>query len=216
VGDAIPVARRRKLSAFVAAALASEDQAREERLARLEVGRDSMRHALAIIGRQQSEAQERPHLAPCDLTELVAQNAAIAQFAGDEPIILDLPTQAHWAIANRVVLSQIIGNLLVNAVEAIVAGGREGRITVSIEDGGERIVMTIADTGEGFDRERARQLFQRGFSTRSDKAGGLGLHWCANAANAMGGTLALESDGPGQGARAILTLPAAPRQSAAA
>jgi len=52
-------------------------------------------------------------------------------------------------------------------------------------------------------------VFQRGFSTREHKSGGLGLHWCANSMTAMGGTLRLESEGRGMGAVAILTLRAA-------
>ena len=39
--------------------------------------------------------------------------------------------------------------------------------------------------------------------------GGLGLHGCANSMVAMGGSLALRSDGRGTGARAVLTLQAA-------
>lgn len=213
-GDDVPAARRRKLSAFLAAAFEQEQAARAERLERLELGREAMRHALSIIGRQQADAHARPHLAPCDVTEIVAQNAAIARFAGALPVTLDLPAAPHWAIANRVVLSQIVGNLLANAVEAIAATGREGRIAVAAAAAGDQVILTIADDGEGFDAGRAAHLFQRGFSTRAEKAGGLGLHWCANAANAMGGTLTLESDGPGRGARARLTLRAAPADQA--
>ncbi len=49
-------------------------------------------------------------------------------------------------------------------------------------------------------------LFQRGFSTRKHKSGGLGLHWCANSMTAMQGSLRLESEGQGRGAVAILAL----------
>ncbi|MDH2375550.1 ATP-binding protein, partial [Cobetia sp. 3AK] len=48
--------------------------------------------------------------------------------------------------------------------------------------------------------------FQRGFSTRKNRSGGLGLHWCATSMMAMGGALRLESEGWGKGARAVLTL----------
>mgnify|MGYP002526077392 CR=1 FL=1 len=70
------------------------------------------------------------------------------------------------------------------------------------------VTVTIADNGEGFDPLDAPMLFQAGYSTRKAKSGGLGLHWCANWMAAMGGALRLESEGPGLGARAILTLPA--------
>ena len=75
--------------------------------------------------------------------------------------------------------------------------------------------MHIRDDGEGFDSAAGATLFQRGFSTRAHKSGGLGLHWCANSMNAMQGSLRLESEGLGRGAVAVLTLPAAARDTVA-
>jgi len=47
-----------------------------------------------------------------------------------------------------------------------------------------------------------------GFTTREGEGGhGLGLHSSALAARSLGGSLALESDGPGKGATALLELP---------
>ena len=60
-----------------------------------------------------------------------------------------------------------------------------------------RVEIAIRDDGEGFDAADAPDLFQRGFSTRAHKSGGLGLHWCANSMTAMEGSLRLESDGSG-------------------
>ncbi|MFX5714324.1 ATP-binding protein, partial [Acinetobacter baumannii] len=69
------------------------------------------------------------------------------------------------------------------------------------------------DNGEGFSPEVAATLFQRGYSTRAHKPGGLGLHWCANSMTAMDGALRLESDGKGCGAVALLTLKTAGAES---
>jgi len=101
----------------------------------------------------------------------------------------------------------VIGNLFANAAEAIGAmdlGG--GTIGVTIEEANGQTVIAIRDDGEGFALDGAPALFQRGFSTRKDKSGGLGLHWCANSMTAMQGSLRLESEGKGRGAVAILTL----------
>jgi sensor histidine kinase regulating citrate/malate metabolism len=104
----------------------------------------------------------------------------------------------------------VIGNLLGNAVEAVAAAGQgSGCITVTIHAQGDAVVVHLRDDGEGFDAETGATLFQRGFSTRAHKSGGLGLHWCANSMNAMGGSLRLESEGRGRGAVAVLTLKAA-------
>jgi C4-dicarboxylate-specific signal transduction histidine kinase len=123
---------------------------------------------------------------------------------------VSFPAQAAWVCANRVILGQVIGNLFRNAGEAIAARPQaSGRIDVTVVRGVDGVTVVIADDGDGFDPAAAPMLFQRGYSTRRVKSGGLGLHWSANWVAAMGGSLRLESDGPNRGARAILTLPAA-------
>ena len=205
----IPPARRQKLAAFVAAALESEARVREERNAQMEMGRDALHNVLEIIGRQQEQAHERPPLDSCDVTDIVARNATIARYSLLGSIAFHFPSKPCWVMANRVLLSQVIGNLFANAAEAIAATGREGgSIAVAIREQDGKVEVSIRDDGEGFDPETAPQLFQRGFSTRAQKSGGLGLHWCANSMVAMGGSLTLKSDGKGNGARAVLVLQA--------
>jgi signal transduction histidine kinase len=203
--------RRQKLVAFLIAAFEAAEREREDRRGQLGVGRDALRHVLEIIGEQQQAAHERPPLATCDISDVVARNAAIARYSGENSIAFSFPSKPHWVCANRVILSQVIGNLFANAAEAIAAAGRGGgSIAVSIHEKGARTRIVIRDDGEGFDPQLAPSLFQRGFSTRAQKSGGFGLHWCANSMIAMGGTLELQSDGKGIGARAVLTLEAAP------
>lgn len=208
-GNDIPPARRQKLAAFVAAAAEADRADRDERRRGLETGREALRNVLEIIGQQQEQAHEKPPLALVDLSDIVAQNAAIARYSGETSIAFMFPSKPHWAMANRVILSQVIGNLLANAGEAIAArDGEGGSISVSVVEHGETVELAILDNGEGFDPGMEPKLFQRGFSTRAHKSGGLGLHWCANSMLGMGGTLRLESAGRGTGARAVLTLAA--------
>ena len=215
--DGIPDARRQKLAAFVAAAVEAEQAERAERLSQLHAGRDAMRHVLEIIGMQQAQAHERPPLDPCDATEIIAQNATIARYSSDLSIAFAFPSRPWPVMANRLILSQVIGNLFGNAAEAIAATGtNSGSITVTVEDMADGIRIAIRDDGEGFAADVGATLFQRGFSTRAHKSGGLGLHWCANSMNAMEGSLRLESEGKGRGAVAILTLQAAAAPDTAA
>ncbi|WP_448661658.1 CHASE4 domain-containing protein [Sphingomonas sp. CJ20] len=206
----IPAARRQKLVAFVAAALEAMAQEREDRRDQMGIGREALHHVLEIIGQQQEAAHERPPLDACDVTDIVAQNATIARYSGETSIAFTFPDTSFWVMANRVILSQVIGNLFANAAEAIAATGRSGgSIAVTLDSLGDRIEIQIRDDGEGFDPAAAPTLFQRGFSTRAHKSGGLGLHWCANSMLAMEGALELRSEGIGTGARAVLTLRAA-------
>ncbi|MEN2712009.1 CHASE4 domain-containing protein [Sphingomonas sp. NPDC092331] len=203
----LPAVRRQKLVAFLAAAIESVEQERADRRAQIAIGREALHHVLEIIGQQQEAAHERPPLDACDITDIVAQNATIARYSGENSIAFSFPSKPHWVMANRVILSQVVGNLFANAAEAIAATGRgSGSISVTIRDKGDSTEIHIRDDGEGFDPATAPTLFQRGFSTRAHKSGGLGLHWCANSMLTMEGKLDLVSDGKGTGAKAILTL----------
>jgi signal transduction histidine kinase len=208
-GDVHPE-RRSKLIAFVITAFEAEAEARDEVRRHLAVGRDAMRQTLEIIGAQQARAHERPALERCDISDIVARNAIIARYAQAVSVGFTVPAQPAYVVANRVILSQVVGNLLSNAVEAIVATGRgHGSITVDVASpSGGRLSVRIIDDGEGFEPPEARRLFQPGYSTRTGKSGGLGLHWCANSMAVMGGTLELRSAGRGTGAVAVLTLAA--------
>jgi signal transduction histidine kinase len=213
----IPAARRAKLTAFVTAGVDAWSTSRDAMKGELEVGREAMAHVLEIIGQQQKQAHERPPLEVCDVTEIVARNATIARYSEHASIAFSFPSASHRVMANRVILSQVIGNLFGNAAEAIAACGTgSGTIAVSVAEHDGEVEVTIRDDGEGFDRETGTTLFQRGFSTRSHKSGGLGLHWCANSMTAMEGSLRLESAGKGEGAVAVLTLRAAEAMRAAA
>ena len=215
--DDLPPARRQKLVAFVAAGVAAWAGGREAMRGELAIGREAMAHVLEIIGQQQKQAHERPPLEPVDVTEVVARNATIARYSQHASIAFSFPSARHLAMANRVILSQVVGNLFGNAAEAIAAAGTgSGTIAVTVTEADDAVVIAIRDNGEGFDAGTGATLFQRGFSTREHKSGGLGLHWCANSMTAMDGALRLESAGKGQGAVAILTLRAAAAMRAAA
>lgn len=214
--ETLPPERRVRLATFVTAAFAAEVAGRETMRGELRVGREAMAHVLEIIGQQQQQAHDRPHLERCDLSDIVARNAAIARYADAASIAFSFPAGSYYVRANRVILSQVIGNLLGNAAEAVAATGSDsGSIGVSIHQSGDVVTVHIRDDGEGFDAATGATVFQRGFSTREHKSGGLGLHWCANSMTAMGGTLRLESEGRGMGAVAILTLRTATADGAA-
>ena len=106
---------------------------------------------------------------------------------------------------------QILFNLLENARQACEAGGEpEPQITVRLRrNGQERLEIRVRDNGIGIPPENLPKIFTQGFSTR--KGGhGFGLHSSVLAAQDMGGTLNVNSDGPGRGATFTLELPLTP------
>ncbi|SNS80927.1 HAMP domain-containing protein [Sphingomonas laterariae] len=212
--DDIPAARRQKLAAFLLAALELHREQTDKRRDDMVSARDCLNNVLEIIGHQQTIAHERIDTGPCDVLAVIEQNAALARYAGSGAIDFTCPAETQFADANRLLLSQVIGNLFANAIEAIASAGRDpGHISVAVDrfarPDGDVVEIRISDDGEGFDHSRGQQLFRRGFSSRKQKSGGLGLHWCANSINAMQGTLTLVSPGVDQGATATITLRAA-------
>ncbi|HMP62070.1 MAG TPA: ATP-binding protein, partial [Phenylobacterium sp.] len=108
-------------------------------------------------------------------------------------------------------LRQILTNLLSNAVKFTHAG----QVLVRIDHAGDRLELTVADTGVGFYSEAASRLFQRfsqGDATITKRFGGtgLGLAISRSLADLMGGGLEAESE-PGRGAtfRFVTPLPRA-------
>jgi two-component system NtrC family sensor kinase len=65
----------------------------------------------------------------------------------------------------------------------------------------------------GIPAENMSRLFTHGFTTRAS-GHGFGLHSGALAAQELGGSLRVTSDGPGCGAAFILELPTNPPQAA--
>lgn len=147
----------------------------------------------------------------CDLASLLSHSANVARYTEDANIAVDVQCNGRIAaVGNRVLLSQVLENLVANALEAIrEGGGHDGAIALRATQ--DRVLGTctisVVDNGAGFDPAYAAKLFERGFSTRASKSGGLGLHWCANTVLAMRGELKLESDGKETGARAFINLP---------
>ncbi len=212
--DQLAVHRRKKLANFLAAAIEYyKHQLDAGRTNTREAGR-SLSSVLEAMEQVQTGQRASPEITDCDISALVASSLFTVRHADGPPIEVEQLGEdpMHVVRANRVLLSQIIVNLLTNATEAIAASGRaEGKIVIaqSIIDGldGPMLRVAFTDNGEGFKSADATKLFERGYSTRAGKTGGLGLHWCANTLNATGGALAMQSGGAGQGATAVLTLP---------
>ena len=111
---------------------------------------------------------------------------------------------------DRVRMSQALGNVLSNAVRCTEAGGR-----VLVEAGVEShgwLAILITDNGMGIDVADLPHVFDRFYRTdrsRSRAIGGtgLGLAITRTIVLAHGGTVTMESDGPGRGATVTVRLP---------
>lgn len=73
---------------------------------------------------------------------------------------------------NRELFEWVIENLTKNALDAIENG--VGRISFSITDRGDHVLIDVSDTGKGIDLKHRNEVFRPGFSTKK-RGWGLGL-----------------------------------------
>ncbi len=109
---------------------------------------------------------------------------------------------------------QILVNLVRNAKYACDESGRSDKLlTLRVESVPAGVRICVIDNGIGIPAENISRLFTHGFTTRAS-GHGFGLHSGALAAQELGGSLRVESAGPGCGATFILELPHGPPQAA--
>ena len=152
------------------------------------------------------------HLEPFDLRSLLTDALDEQQpHARQAGLQLSARIMEDTCIVNgdRVRLRQIVDNLLSNAIKFTPAGGRV-ELTLAVESGSA--VVSLRDTGIGFESSFADKLFEpfvQHEQGRDRTAGGLGLGLAiaARLARLQGGSLAAASPGAGRGALFTLTIP---------
>lgn len=150
---------------------------------------------------------------PVDLAGIVRQ---IVRIAGNDlknhhvSMQISAPEQAPNILADESQIHQVILNLIINARDAMPAGGR---IDVGIHCEGDEIVADVADSGSGIPPEILPRIFEPFFSTKQrGKGTGLGLSVVNGIVMAHGGTIAA-SNRPEGGAVFRLRLPRAAKSS---
>ena len=129
--------------------------------------------------------------------------------AGDVTFELDDEAGGWLAVADPDQVDQVLWALLDNAVK--YGGGAEVRTRLVVDAGAGRVLLTVADHGEGVadaDRERLFTRYARGGASGDRDGTGLGLYVGRALARANGGNLVLEPAQPGAGAAFTLALPA--------
>jgi signal transduction histidine kinase len=105
-------------------------------------------------------------------------------------------------------IAQVVGNLLENAILHTQGGGS---VEVGAVQAGDKIVVTVADTGEGIPADALPRVFDRLYRhdrsrNRSSGGSGLGLSIAKELVEAHGGAIGVESE-VGAGARFYFSLP---------
>jgi len=104
-------------------------------------------------------------------------------------------------------ISQVMANLLANAIQAVPVGGLIG---ISAAEDGGMTEISVRDNGHGMNEEVQRHLFEPFYSTKGDLGNGLGLYISNEIVERHGGSLIVGSQ-VGTGTEIRVRLPAGPR-----
>ena len=150
-----------------------------------------------LLGVARLEAGDlQVELVPTDLRTVVSEVVTTVQQTLDvngHKFVLHLPDEPLAASADREKLSQILTNLLDNAVKFSPGGGT---VTVEAHRRSGHVEVRIVDEGQGIpeaERERIFSKFHRTESSRGAGGAGLGLFIARGLVSAMGGRIWVDS-----------------------
>ncbi len=156
-----------------------------------------------LVGELLAMTQGRaPQREPVDLRALAARRAEEhRERAAAAGVHLLLEGDAVTARLDPELIGRALDNLLLNALRHTPAGGT---VRVRVSGGGGMARLVVSDTGPGVEPGLRARLFEPFATGRADGIG-LGLAIARELAQAHGGRLRLEAEGPG--ATFVLELP---------
>jgi len=143
-----------------------------------------------------------------ELLQDVAQKFALVARERGVAVEVDAAAATTMVTGDFALLERVLDNLIDNALRHTPTGGR---VTVQSEVQGERVRVSVTDTGSGLTREEAERAFERfyrGDPGRSSSSGqsGLGLAIVKSILELHGSDIAVNSQ-PGRGASFHFELP---------
>ena len=147
----------------------------------------------------------------CDLVDLIdrARNMFLSGGA-KHPVHIDIPHDLTRVKADPERIVQVLGNLLANAARHSPVSKT---ITITAEQDGVFVAVSVVDQGPGVDPDVLPTLFQKRVlheagDVGQDRATGLGLAICKGLIELHGGRIHAENLEGRKGSRFVFTLPA--------
>jgi signal transduction histidine kinase len=165
---------------------------------------------LLVLSKMDAERLELEirRLSVSQLIESCLETAQRRAVEKDLRVSVDMPQALPDIAGDRRRLAEVLQNLLDNAIQYTLPGGK---IIVSAETGEDEIILTVSDTGIGIPKADQSRIFERFYRVdvaRSREAGGtgLGLAIAKHLVEVHGGRLWVESE-IGQGSQFHFSVP---------
>ncbi|MHC1725622.1 MAG: PAS domain S-box protein [Syntrophobacteraceae bacterium] len=150
------------------------------------------------------------------LAEIVRQTSEFVMRGANAGCCFDLPEDLWQVEADPGQISQVMNNIVINAIQAMPDGGIIKIMARNMEAGqdlhlpispGRYVRISVEDSGIGISKEHIPKIFDPYFTTKQDGSG-LGLASSYAIVHKHGGYIAVESE-PGAGTAFEVYLPAA-------
>lgn len=152
--------------------------------------------------------ERQPRIEPTQLNRIIADVIALVQNRADEQgvVILQELDELPEVAIDAEGMHQVILNILLNALDAV--GYEGGRITIGshVESPGDRLAVTIGDSGPGIPPEELGRIFDVFHSSKGHAGTGLGLAAARKIVTELGGEIAVTSE-PGEGTVFSVAVP---------
>jgi PAS domain S-box-containing protein len=150
------------------------------------------------------------HFEPVDLAQYTRELASMFETAAERlGLLLRVETEPlrEPVYVDRDLWAKVVLNLLSNAMKFTFAGA----ITLRLTQDGDRVVLSVSDTGTGIPENELPHLFERfhrvsGARSRTHEGSGIGLALVSELVALHGGTVAATST-PGEGSTFTAAVP---------
>lgn len=179
----------------------------------LEIIQTAAEDAAATVRRIRSFAHQSPgeEFVPLDLSGLLQDAVEITRTHWENDararglfyeVNVETPCSIHTR-GNASELREVFVNLIVNAIDAMPAGGR---LSIECRCEGDRIDLLFTDTGTGMSEEVRARIFEPFYTTKGMQGTGLGLFVSYGIVERHKGYISVASE-PGRGTTFTVNLP---------
>lgn len=183
---------------------------------RIETTRGHIRRMLRTIKHLKSfSRKDTGTLTPVNMDRVIDNAIELVRHRAEDigaQLTCDCPGDAAPVMGGMVRLEQVLVNLLLNALDAVITSAA-GQVEVTRRVTPDAVIVTVKDNGVGLDAEALTKIGEPFFSRKQDGEGlGLGVAISQSIVQDFHGTLQYDAR-PGEGTCATVTLPRAEARS---